>query len=33
MAILELVRQNMIFARQVSRFGEIRIYRRESSDA
>lgn len=33
MAILELVKQNMIFARQVSRFGEIRIYRRETSDA
>ena len=33
MAILELVRQNVIFARQVSRFGEIRIYRRETSDA
>ena len=33
MAILELVKRNLIFARQVSRFGEIRIYRRENSDA
>ncbi|MCK4656679.1 MAG: segregation/condensation protein A [candidate division Zixibacteria bacterium] len=33
MAILELVKRNLIFARQVSRFGEIRVYRRETSDA
>jgi len=31
-AILELVKRNLIFARQASRFGEIRIYRREPSD-
>jgi len=33
MAILELIKQSRIFARQASRFGEIRIYRRETADA
>jgi len=31
-AVLELVKQNRIWARQVTRFGEIRVYRREASD-
>jgi segregation and condensation protein A len=31
-AILELVKQNRIWARQASRFGEIRVYRREAYD-
>lgn len=31
-AILELVKRNKIFARQVSQFGEIRVYRREDAD-
>ena len=32
MAILELVKQSRIYARQLTRFGEIRIYRREAAD-
>lgn len=31
-AILELVKRNQIYARQLTQFGEIRIYRREAED-